>query len=179
MTKQSPVAFLRFAALGGLFAVLMVPFVVADGHLFPNLVFPFITGKNFVFRILVEFVAATWIILAIFDPAYRPKRSLVSVAVMLFVFIISIADVFGENPFKSILSNYERMEGLITLVHLLFYIFAAGTLLRSQKLWQMFFLSSVCISIIICIKFSILKQILQFFLSNFFYSKETDKLSCG
>ena len=59
-------------------------------------------------------------------------------SVASFVAIIGIADLFGANPLKSFWSNFERMEGWITLIHLLGYFLVVGTVLNTQKLWTKF-----------------------------------------
>ena len=38
------------------------------------MLFPYITGKNFGFRILVEIAASSWIMLMIIDKGFRPKN---------------------------------------------------------------------------------------------------------
>jgi len=50
---------LRFVAIGAVFLIPVVPLIVAN-----SLFFPFITGKNFAFRILVEVMAAAWLALS-------------------------------------------------------------------------------------------------------------------
>ena len=71
------------------------------------------------------------------------------VSVLSFVGIIAIADIFGANPFKSFWSNFERMEGLITLLHLLGYFIVAGMVLNTEKLWNWFWNTTVAVSAII------------------------------
>jgi hypothetical protein len=65
----------KWVALGALFLIPFLPLVVAN-----DMFFPFITGKNFWFRILVECALGAWVLLAIADPAYRPKFSWTFVA---------------------------------------------------------------------------------------------------
>ena len=45
---------LRWILLIGIALVPFISFLIANGGLIPNMFFPFITGKNFAFRILVE-----------------------------------------------------------------------------------------------------------------------------
>ncbi len=116
--------------IGGLFLIPFIPFVVAN-----SMFFPFITGKNFVFRILVEIVFGLWVLLALKNSIYRPSFSWLGAAVLLFIGVIAFADIFGENPFKSFWSNFERMEGLVGLLHLVAYFFVAGTVLNTRRLW--------------------------------------------
>ena len=52
----------------------IVPFLawlVAD-----SMFFPFITGKNFLFRVLVEVALACWALLMLREPGYRVRGSL-------------------------------------------------------------------------------------------------------
>src|SRR3989344_3070066 len=105
--------YLRYIIFVGLFLVPFVPFLVSSSFFFP-----FITTKAFAWRIIVEIVFATWILLALLDTNYRPKKSVISYAILAFLIIIGIADLFGVAPLKSLWSNFERMEGFITLLHL-------------------------------------------------------------
>ena len=81
---------LRGVLLGGIFLIPFIPFIV-PGTFF----FPFITGKNFAFRILVEILLAAWAVLAILVPAYRPKRSWIAIAIGAFLGVMAVADIFG------------------------------------------------------------------------------------
>lgn len=137
---------LRYAILTGIFLVPFIALIVSD-----KMFFPFITGKNFGFRILVELLLGGWLILALRDSTYRLKSSWLFITIAAFVGIIAIADAFSIHAFKSFWSNFERMEGFITLAHLLAYFVVAGSMLNTEKLWNRFFNVSVFVSIIISI----------------------------
>jgi hypothetical protein len=124
---------LRIALLTGLFVVPAIPFIVAGSFFFP-----FITGKNFTFRILVELLTGLWLILAIRDSAYRPRFSLLTYAFAIFIVVIGVADAFGMNPMRSFWSNFERMEGLVTLMHLFAYFMVLGAVFMKEALWERF-----------------------------------------
>ena len=109
MNKQ----ILRRIIFVGLFLVPFVPFLVS-GSLF----FPFITTKAFAWRMIVEIIFASWLILAFLDTQYRPKRSFILYSIFGFLAVIGFADLLGMAPVKSFWSNFERMEGYITLLHL-------------------------------------------------------------
>ena len=109
MNKQ----ILRGVVLTGLFLIPFIPFPVSSAFFFP-----FITTKAFAWRIIVEIVFAAWLLLAFLDTAYRPKKSLILYSILGFLAIIGLADIFGITPIKSFWSNFERMEGFITLLHL-------------------------------------------------------------
>lgn len=129
-----------------LVSIFIVPFLA---FLVPNsLFFPFITGKNFAFRILVDVMFFSWALLAYYRAEYRPKFSLVMVALASFVAIVFVADIFGANPYRSFWSNYERMEGFVGLIHLFGYFLAAGSVLSTEKLWTRFFHTVIFTSVI-------------------------------
>lgn len=137
---------LRNILIYGIFLIPFIPFIVLS-----DFFFPFITGKNFAFRILVEILFGSWIILALRNKEFRPKFSWILIAVTAFIGIIAIADLQGANPMKSLWSNFERMEGLVTLIHLLAYFLIIGTVLKTQNLWTKFFNISVGASVIMSI----------------------------
>ncbi len=132
---------LRWIAIGGVFALPFIVFIVAQ-----TLFFPFITGKNFTFRIIVEIITGAWLALALTNPAYRPKRSWLLGAFSFFVVIVAIADTFGAYPFKSFWSNYERMDGWVTLAHLFCYFVVTASVLNTEKLWKAFWHTSLAVS---------------------------------
>jgi len=118
--------------LTGFILVPFIPFVILSQTTF----FPFIVGKNFAFRIVVEIMFSAWIVLAFIDPAYRPNRSWLLGALGAFLAIITFAAIFGENPTKSFWSNFERMEGVVTYFHLFAYFIVASTVLKVRDLWR-------------------------------------------
>lgn len=131
---------------GGLLLSLFIPFIVANG-----MFFPFITGKGFVFRIGIEVLFMLWVVLAIRDRSYLPKFSWILGTLLIFLAAIGLADFFGVYPYKSFWSNYERMDGYITLIHLLMYFLVTSAVLTTQKWWNIFFGTSVGASVIMCI----------------------------
>jgi O-antigen ligase/tetratricopeptide (TPR) repeat protein len=110
--------------------------------------FPYITGKNFIFRILVEIVAALYVVLAIRDPKYRPRSSWIMWAGLAFVAWMAVATIFAVDPTKSFWSNFERMEGYVGLMHLFVYFVVASVVLTVDNLWERFFNTSIGISMV-------------------------------
>ena len=133
---------LRGAVYVGLFAVLFIPLFVSN-HLF----FPFITGKNFAFRIIVEIVTALWLVLWLREPSLRTKRSWLSLAVAAFLAVFCLADFFGVSPYRSFWSNYERMDGLITLLHVVTYFFLLISAFTTERLWNYFLHTSLGVAL--------------------------------
>ena len=101
--------------------------------------FPYITGKNFAFRFLIEIAFAAFAYLAVVDRAYRPKSSLVFYSYGAFLAILFLANVFGSNVYLSFFSNFERMEGWFTHLHLFLYFLMLYSLYKTDKDWMRIF----------------------------------------
>lgn len=130
----------------GIFAIpVVIPFIVS-GSMF----FPFITGKGFAFRIITEIIFAVWIILALRDKDYRPKFSWILVALGTFLGVMLLADIFAENPLKAFWSNFERMEGFVSIFHMALYFIVASSTLINEKFWNWtnFFRANILTSIV-------------------------------
>ncbi len=134
----------RWIALAALFLIPFAPLVVAD-----TFFFPFITGKAFYIRVLIEIAVSAWAVLAFLDKEYRPRFSWAGVAVVAFVAWMGFADLFALNVAKAFWSNFERMEGWVFLVHLLGFFFAASAVLRAEKKWRAWFLTSLGVSLVV------------------------------
>ncbi|HEY4479120.1 MAG TPA: O-antigen ligase family protein [Candidatus Paceibacterota bacterium] len=135
--------YLKYIVTAGLFLVPFIPLIISR-----DMLFPFITGKNFWFRIIVEIIFAAWLLLMVRDRSYRPIFSYLAGALGLFLVVITIADIFGANPYKSFWSNYERMEGLITHLHLFAYFIVLGSYVKTEKFFERLLQTSLGVSVI-------------------------------
>lgn len=123
----------------GLFAIPFIPLIVTD-----SMFFPFITGKNFTFRAIVEIIFGAWILLSLLDAAYRPRFSWLLSGASVFLIVMFFADLLGEYPLKSFWSNFERMDGYVTLIHFYLYFVVLGSTLReNRKLWMYYLWTTV------------------------------------
>lgn len=140
----------------------IVPFIalhVADAGLIDvfswfgdsGLFFPFISGKNLLFRFFVEIAFAGWAVLALYDSSYRIniKKSPIMIAYGLFIIVLLLADIFGVDREKSMWSNFERMEGFVGHIHFFAYFFVLTVMVRTladwQKMWKIFIAADVLI----------------------------------
>ncbi len=137
-------ALFRFVIIAGLSALTLVPLYVANTSFFP-----FITGKNFAFRIGVDILFALWAMLALRDTSVRPKPMLILYVVGAFVLSLGISAVLGVNFDKSFWSNFERMEGWIGLFHLGLYFFLIAAMFQGEKAWKYFFNTTITVSVLI------------------------------
>lgn len=137
---------LSWIVKGGLLLIPFIPLIVTR-----SMYFPFITGKNFTFRILIELLAVFWIGLMALSPRFRPKISPLAIFYGLFITILILATVLGLSPYKSLWSSYERMEGLFGHLHLFLYFFMLGSVFTALKDWRLFFNTSIVVSAIVTI----------------------------
>ena len=135
---------LKWILLIGIAAVPFITFIVAGNFPFiPPMFFPYITGKNFVFRILVELLLLAYVILALKEPKYRPHSSLLMWAALAFVVWMGAATFFSVDGVKSFWSNFERMDGYVTVLHTFIFFVITGAVLTAEKWWNVFFRVSV------------------------------------
>lgn len=128
----------------GLWIVPFLPLYVSS-----SMLFPFITGKNFAFRIIIEVGFAFWAGLALMRPEYRPRLTPLFKAVTIFIGIVFLADLFGPNPYRSFFSNYERMEGFMMLSHLYLYFVMLTSVLKTKRDWNIFFNLTIIASVMV------------------------------
>lgn len=134
-------------------ALAIVPFLAfyvsgfGVGASWNAMLFPYISGKNFAFRILVEIAAAAWLMLMIINKEYRPKKSVILYAYSAFVFILLLANIFSVNPVRSFFSNFERMEGFISHAHIFLYFLLLISIFKTEKAWgkykEVLFISNI------------------------------------
>jgi tetratricopeptide (TPR) repeat protein/O-antigen ligase len=137
---------LLYTTIIGLFIIPFIAFFVPDG-----MFFPFISGKGFAFRILVEILFGLYAMLCIIVPEYRPKFSWITKSILFFAGAVLVADLLGVNVYKSLWSNYERMEGFVLIFHLVLYYIVAIGVLRTAKKWYQFFNISIGASVLMSI----------------------------
>jgi O-antigen ligase/Flp pilus assembly protein TadD len=141
---KSSNTFLKNAVVFLLFVIPIFPLVVANSYFFP-----FITGKAFVFRIVVELAFALWLILMYRDRQYAPKWNSLTILVTTFTLVALVADLLGVNPIRSLWSNNERMEGWLTIVHLWAYFILLTSMFRDKKWWSRYFNMTIAVAFII------------------------------
>ncbi len=134
---------LRWGIIAGLLLTLFIPLYVEN-----SLYFPFITGKAFAFRIIVEIVFALWLILALRDPSVRPRKSLLVSLVGAFLLSLLVSVFLSANPDKSFWSNFERMEGWIGIAHVAAYFLVLFSVYTAEKYWKWLWNTTIGVSVI-------------------------------
>jgi O-antigen ligase len=137
---------LKYSIWIGIYALLIVPFIVAN-----NMFFPYIVGKAFTFRIIVEIIFGLWLIIAIKYKEFRPRFSWVFACAGIFTLVLLLADSFAVAPFKAFWSNSERMEGWVAIIHLFMYLLVVGSMFDTEKLWLWFLRANTLAGVILAV----------------------------
>ncbi len=117
--------------------ITLLPLYVANSNYFP-----FITGKGFAFKILVEIAFVLWVVVVLRERGSVspdshqdsfPRLNAITISVTVFTLVALLADLLGLNPLRSIWSNFERMEGWILIVHLWMYFMTLAHIFGSKE----------------------------------------------
>ena len=117
--------------------------------------FPLVTLKFVSFWIIIEILALVWLWLILFNPEYRPRKSLVVAAMLILLNVVTIASMLGANPVRSFWSTPDRMTGLITLWHFFLYFLMLYSLRREiewKKYFTALFVGSIVVSLFVIVQ---------------------------
>ena len=117
-----------------------------------KLFFPYDSEKGLFFRFLSEIILGLWLILIVQDSSFRPRKTLLTLALLGFTVILILVDILGVNPYLSFFSNFERMAGLIMYLSVISYYFVISSIINSSKRWVIFGISLSIIAFIVSVK---------------------------
>ena len=107
--KDAVFTSIKYLALTLLF---VAPFTLL--YIDTSLLFPYITGKNFLWRTVIAFAFVLWLTLVFVDERYRINiQNPVLLGLGGVAGAYALALLFGIDPFRSFWSNAERMDGWI------------------------------------------------------------------
>ena len=118
-------------AVRGLLALLLLtPLVISPGT-FAH----FAASKAIYARVLIEIVFVVWVFLAIKFPEFRPPRSRILLAFFLYAVASLLAALWGVNSTHSFWSSYDRMTGVVDLIHWLLFALVLVSVVQTPKAW--------------------------------------------
>jgi len=115
----------------GIYLALFTPLII-----FTSLLFPFITGKTFYFRVIVEILLAVFILFIWQYRQYVPKKKILTLALLVFSGIMIITSFTGLDFNLSFWSDVERMEGVFGFLHLVVFFIIIVSVFRTKKDWK-------------------------------------------
>jgi O-antigen ligase len=100
-----------------------------------NVLRPFIVGKMIPFQIIVLILLFIWIILLSINwKKYLPKLNFLTISLFVFVLIVFLSSVFGENFYRSFWGNAERMDGFLALLHFFVFFLSVHSVLKNNPI---------------------------------------------
>jgi len=129
--------------LMGTILILFTPLIIS-GKFF----FPFVGPKSLFFMGLVEIIFFAWLFLVFISPKYRPRFNPILIALILFLLISILASVFGADLSYSFWSKFERMTGILMILHLLAFFLVISTCFEKSD-WKIIFTVSLFVGVII------------------------------
>ncbi|MDP2709136.1 MAG: O-antigen ligase family protein [bacterium] len=114
--------------------------------------FPFVITRTVLFRLLVQLGLSLYLLLlALNFNKYRPRFNWALALVVIFFLIQLAAAIFGYDFYKSFWSDFERMEGVVSLIYLAIYLFLLQIFLREKGQWlfyiRLILMASVLVSL--------------------------------
>lgn len=112
-----------------------------------NPIFGLLIRPETLFQVTVEIVAVLFLVLLAVDPSYRPKRSSVAIAVLVWLAVWGLATIFSQNPSRAFFSSRERLTGYFFLAHLAAFFFIVSSVFRTATERRMILQASVIVSV--------------------------------
>ena len=123
--------------LAGAVRALLVVVCLAPLVVSPPTLFPFVVGKALFARGVIELAFALWLLLALYVPEHRPRRSWILVALLAWLGVSLLASLTGVSPTRSLWSTFERMQGVVDLGHWCAYALLLAGMFRTLGGWRL------------------------------------------
>ena len=97
--------YIHYFIVGGIFLIPILALVYST-----SFYQPFQSVKGFGFRIIIEIIMILWLISIIKFKTYKIQNSQVLISLIVYFVILTIVNIFGENPYLSFFSRYSRVS---------------------------------------------------------------------
>lgn len=126
-----PLKFYKLILKIGVFASFISFFIIAN-----NYYFPFITGKQIYFNVLIEVLFIFWVGMIVKYPQTRPRpKNWINIALVSFFVILLISSIQGIDFNLSFWGDAERMLGWFHIVHFFCLYLIISTVFVDKKDW--------------------------------------------
>ena len=115
----------------GFVLILLTPFVLT-----PQTIFPYVVGKALYSRVIIEMVFTCWTLLAFLRPACRPPCSRLLILFAIVLGVTTLAAFYGVSVRRSFWSSYERMQGVVDLIHWFLFTVVLVSVVRTARDWR-------------------------------------------
>lgn len=130
----------------GTYLALFTPLIIGG-----NYFFPYVAPKTIFFRIVVDIIFAAYVLLATFNPRYRPRLNVLNITLAIFLGILILTSLTGIDFARSFWSVFERMTGLLTISHLFVFFLVLSSVFQERKYWERILTVSILVGVILTI----------------------------
>ena len=113
-----------------IFCILLIPYITTH-----NLLFPYSTGRTYLFRILSSAGLGLCAYLWSRFRYLQPSLDKITIALLTLILLKIISGFFSVDVYHSYWSDYLRMEGIVGWVYLISFYFLLKTVLTQKKDW--------------------------------------------
>ena len=131
MQKATAIKVLKAITYVGVYGGLLMPV-----FFWPAVIFPFVYSKLSFFQVLIGLTFPAYVALAWAEPKYRPRFSVLFIAICAYFLALAASVVFSVDPLRSWWGNQERMNGLFTLLHFLAWLGMTIGTIRTWPQWR-------------------------------------------
>ena len=123
---------------------LLTPFIMGS-----ETYFPFVGPKGIYLMACCSIAFFAWLVLAIYFPKYRPKITSVLAGFAIFILVLILSSILGQDFSRSFWSKFERMTGLLVWLCLFGFFLALSNSFKTKNHWRNLFILSAAIGVII------------------------------
>ncbi|MFH1078174.1 MAG: O-antigen ligase family protein [Patescibacteria group bacterium] len=146
MQKASAIKWLKVVAYIGIYGGLLMP-----AFFWPVVIFPFVYSKLSFFQFLIGLTFPAYLILAWAEPKYRPRHSILYLAIGAYFLAMLASVIFSVDPLRAWWGNQERMNGLFTLLHFFAWLTMTVGMIRTWPQWRRLLNYQIAISVFMAI----------------------------
>ncbi len=129
-----------------LLGVLFMPLIVSTSTFFP-----FVVGKAVYSRIMIELAFILWLPIIVTSREFRLPKNLILIAMAIYILVSIVSAIFGVSFNASFWSTYERMQGLLDLIHWFVFSLMLISLFRTFDHWKLLLSINLTVSILVCL----------------------------
>lgn len=113
--------------------------------------YPFSGLKSLYFMGGCQVIFVAWLFLILKGKKYQPRLNLVTLALTLFLIALILSSIFSVDFSKSFWSTFERMTGLLMLIHLFGFFLVLSSVFKTESDWRKIFIVSISVAILVSV----------------------------
>lgn len=126
--------YLKIIAFGA-YLILFVPFITGEGSF---LAAPLLPRVMYLYT-LIDIIFVAYLLLVKDNPEYRPRLSVITIGISLFMLTLLVTTFTGVDPAASFLGLPNRIAGYLTLLHFFIFFIVLSSIFKSWDQWKWIF----------------------------------------